>query len=135
LTRNPRRALIVAAFVAAVILAQELVQFLTSLPFGGGGFAGYFGLNLLTFLLPFVAGVFVSCLLLPPWEAAGIWLILARALLASAAGAILVTLVSLVTGTAVTGAFPGLISTTVNLAPVVMVVVLVDWILGRRTAA
>jgi len=149
--RRPRQALVAAALVAGVLLLQELIGLvgLTGWIPGGAepGDAGtslvYFGWQLAN-VVTFSGGVFLLLWLVPTSWADRLPVTLAKGLLAAASGVV----VSWVLGTLyATLLLPGrgllgylfsgaadLVAQTIDRAPLVMLVVLVQWVVLRERA-
>jgi hypothetical protein len=145
-------ALVSAALVAAIIFVQQIIGFLFgNLPWqvaGGSSQAAASGLqalgaSLITYTLPFAIGVFASLWLLAPVRAGmRLWPLVGRGLLASLAGAVAVLIVNVLTGLASHGLIDffwslvaqifGCVSTAVNEAPIVILVLVVQHLVRRR---
>ncbi|TXK19726.1 hypothetical protein [Homoserinibacter sp. GY 40078] len=169
-TSLARDALITAAWVAAVLLVISFADFLfSSIPWvfasaywpQGGGLGGGlydvagpsvasllggtvqgFLAGIAVQIIPFAVGVFLSLwLLLPLRQADGIMQIALRGLVASLAGAVLATLVSLIVQLG-TGSWPallpnaiGFVALAVRNAPVVLLVIVVRRFVPLRARA
>lgn len=144
--REPRTALIAAAFVAAILLIEALVGFLESFawsPESALSTASVLVPQLLAATLPKAAGVFLVLWLWPERSGERLLLVVARAMVAAFAGCLLAIVVGLVFSMIAWGIrfvdagmwsynpFMGLVSATVALAPVVMLVMLLQRLIRR----
>lgn len=144
--REPRAALIAAAFVAAILLLESLVGFLESFawsPQSAASTASVLVPQLFAATLPKAAGVFLVLWLWPERPGERLLLVLARALAAAFAGCLLAIVVGFVVSMIAWGIrfadagvwsynpLMGLVSATVGLAPLVMLVVLVQRLIRR----
>lgn len=147
--RKPRQALVAAAIVLAVLLLQTIVGIVFWLPaaIGQGDQVSSlwgFGLELFGGLLPFAAGVFVVLWLVPVSTGDRLTVVLVRALLATAAGVVAALVVGslgallLMPGRGFESMFGGLtdvVASTLDRAPLVMLVVLAQWVVLRERRA
>jgi hypothetical protein len=144
--RDPRPALVAAAVVAVVLVIEMLVGFIESFAFGGGDnryLLGIFVPQLLADALPKAVGIFLVLWLWPVRSDDRVLMVLVKALAAAAAGCVLAVLVGLVYALVVFGLrfaelgalpyspFNGIVSSVVALAPLVMLVVLAQWVIRR----
>lgn len=142
--RDPRRALIAAAVVAAVLVVQLLISLVESLAYGSGGFFFSYTLPQLGLdVLPKAIGVFVALWACPVRSDERVLMVLVKALVAAAAGCVLAMLVGFVSAVIMFGLrfsdagalpyapFAGIVSSVVMLAPLVMLVVLAQWVIRR----
>lgn|GEM_PF-1861133 len=145
--RHPRPALIAAGAVATVLLLQMLVGFIESWMFTGR--AGAYLLtaflpNVVFTIVPLAAGVFVVLFFWPVRSADGLPLVIAKAAVAAAAGWVLSAIVGAIWAVVVSGLrfadagalslspFSGLLSGVLTVAPLVIAVVLVQWVIQWR---
>lgn len=143
--RDPRRALVAAGAVAAVLLLQLLASLLESVVRGSQDLyvGGYLVPQLFVNILPTAVGVFLLLWLWPVQAGERGLLVLAKGLLAALAGCVVATLVGLVyvaityglrfseLGALSYNPFDGFASSVLGLAPLVMLVVVVQWVLSR----
>ncbi|MCS0499159.1 hypothetical protein [Protaetiibacter mangrovi] len=144
--RDPRRALVVAALVAGVLLLEVVVGFLESWAFSSQNVLFTTGVllpRLLVGILPQTLGVFLVLWAWPARPGERIRMVLARALVAAFAGCLASVLAGIVYqvvsyGVAFSdlGALPyapfgGFVTSVVALAPVVMLAALLQWAIGR----
>ena len=144
-------ALLTAAFVAAIIFAQQLIGLLFgTIPWQlAGGQSAVIGFqslaaSVITYILPFAIGAFISLWLFAPVRAGmRLWPVVGRGLLASLVGAIAVSavalLVKLFSGLGLIEFVTGLlaqiftsVSTAANEAPVVILVLVVQHMVRGR---
>jgi hypothetical protein len=144
--RDAQAALLVALVVGAVLTLGVLVNFVESFVFGGGN-DGYlqavFLPQLLADTLPKAIGIFLVLWL---WQARSddrVVMVLVKALVAAAVGCVFAVLTGFVYGVIVFGVrfsdagvlpyspFAGIVSSVVMLAPLVMLVVLAQWVIRR----
>lgn len=147
--RRPRQALVAAAIVAAVLLLQKLAGVFFWLPaaIGQGDQAASLwgvGFELVADVLPFAAGVFVVLWLVPVSTADRIAVVLVRALLATAGGVVAALVLGafgallLMPGRGfgyLLGGITEVVASTLDRAPLVMLVVLVQWVIARESRA
>lgn len=146
LVRDPRRALIAAGVVAGVLLIEFLATYLESFAGGPQGPQYLVGIvvpAVFAGILPKAAGIFLVLWLWPARLDERILVLLARALVAALAGCVAAAIVSVVYTVVLSGLrfadygafgynpFSGIVSATVGLAPVVMLVVLIQRLLAR----
>ena len=144
--RDPRRALIAAALVAGVMALQLLVGFLESWVMSAQSSVFVSGVlvpQLLASILPKVVGVFLVLWIWPSRADDRVILVLARALVAAVVGCVLAVLVGIVytvisfgvrfadLGTLPYAPLNGFVSAIVAFAPLVMLVTLAQWAIGR----
>ena len=135
--RHPRPALLAAAVVVGVLLVQSLLSFASG-PSVAGSVYGLLG------VLAFGAGVFLLLWLVPPSQTDRMPIVLAKGLLATAGGVV----ASLIVGAlgallllpvrgflAFLGDLPGALGSVLERGPLVMLVVLVQWLLVRDRRA
>lgn len=149
--RRPRQALVAAAFVAGVLVLQELIGLVGRLGWLPGGperaipdtSLFYFALQLAS-VVTFSAGVFLLLWLVPTSWADRLPVTLAKGLLAAASGVVVSTVLGVLYTTLLapgrgllaylfTGA-ADLVVQTIDRAPLVMLVVLVQWVVLRERA-
>lgn len=150
--RNPRQALVVAAIVAGVLLLQELIGLagLTGwIPSGAeptdAGSSLFYLWWQLASVVTFSAGVFLLLWLVPTSRADRLAVTLAKGLLAAASGVVVAWVLGTLYATLL---LPGrgllaflfsgaadVIGQTLGRAPLVMLVVLVQWVILRERRA
>lgn len=144
LVRDPRRALIAAAVVAAVLAGQLLISLGESLAFGSGGFLFSYTLPQVGLdVVPKAIGIFLVLWAWPARSDGRILMLLVKALAAAAAGCVLAVLVGFVSAVIGYGVrfsdadalpyapFAGIVSSVVMLAPLVMLVLLAQCVIRR----
>ncbi|GMA89501.1 hypothetical protein [Homoserinibacter gongjuensis] len=144
--RDARSALLVALIVAAVLVLDLLVSFLESFAFGSGSRDFLLGIalpQLLVDIVPKAVGILVVLWLWPARVEDRVVMVLVKALVAAAAACVLAALVGFVYTVVVYGVrfsdagalpytpFAGIVSSVVMLAPLVMLVVLAQWVIRR----
>lgn len=147
-SRQPRRALLVAAVATGVLVIQSLVSYAVWFPASlGQGDAGssIFGFVFeLVGLLAFGGGVFLLLWLVPVSPADRIPMVLTKALLATAGGMAASMVVGAVGALllfpvrgfwAFLGDLPTVIGSVLDRAPLVMLVVLIQWVVLRERRA
>jgi hypothetical protein len=146
LERNPRPALVTAAAVAIVLVIEMFIGFVESFVFSGGNDGRLLGVYLPQILagaLPKAVGIFLVLWIWPVRSDDRVLMVLVKALVAAAVGCVFAVLIGFVYGVIVFGLrfsdagvlpyspFAGIVSSVVALAPLVMLVALVQWVIGR----
>jgi hypothetical protein len=144
--RDPRPALVAAAVIAVVLAIEMLIGFVESFAFGGRGSDYLVGVLLpqvLAGVLPKAVGIFLVLWIWPVRSDDRVVMVLVKALVAAAVGCVFAVLIGLVYTLIVFGLrfsdagvlpytpFAGIVSSVLALAPLVMLVVLVQWALAR----
>lgn len=144
--RNPRAALVVAAVVAAIAVLEILLVLVDAVVQGAtdsGYYLVYAGNSLLFNVVPHALGVFLLLWLWPADAGARLLLVLARGLAAAFAGVVVSAIATfgyqiIASGLRLAdyGALPispfaGVWGATLALAPLVMLVVLAQWVIAR----
>jgi hypothetical protein len=137
--RDPRSALLAGGIVAGVLLVQNLVAQFTGFFWGSApNLALMFLLDVVSWIIPFGVGVFVALLLWPVRSRDRWVLVLLKGLVATLAGALAAIVGGLLVGVFIISREPRALIDLVNLlpmlvarAPLVMLVVLVQWVTRR----
>ncbi len=146
--RQPRNALIAAAVVAGVLVLQHLVGSLSWLPtsLGQGSAAPSIVGFVFEFvgLIAFAAGVYVLLWLVPTSSADRLPIVLAKGLLATAGGVVASMIVGALGALLLfpprgflgfVSDLPGILASVLDRAPLVMLVVVVQWVILRDRRA